>query len=137
MGHDQRKPVCAHSFRQGPSQQGTRCCDLLAPASVLGTTAIWISGMAIYSVYYMKSDFFSEGIKGYDWLNEHYRVPNVADLTTSHAYLITIESETLEDVYFKMQGESWCPKGEARELTASEGLRHTSMAVGDIAIDHS
>src|SRR5262245_32970260 len=63
----------------------------------------WISGMAIYSVYYMKSEFFSEGIKGYDWLNEHHSVPNVADLPASHAYLITIESETLEDVYFKMQ----------------------------------
>jgi hypothetical protein len=92
--------------------------------------------MAIYSVYFMKSEFFSDGIKGYDWLKGHNRVPNPEDLTASHTYLITIESDMLEDVYFKMQGESWCSKGEARELTASKGLRHTSMAVGDIVIDH-
>jgi hypothetical protein len=29
-----------------------------------------------------------------------------------------------------MQGEDWS------ELVASNGLRHTSMSVGDVAIDH-
>ena len=33
-----------------------------------------------------------------------------------------------------MQGEKWSPKGEARELIKSKGLRHTSMSVGDVMV---
>lgn len=85
----------------------------------------------------MKSDFFSDGVKGYDWLRQNNRVPKINDLNTSHVHLIDVEAEKLEDVYFKMQGESWSPTGDARGLIASKGARHTSMAVGDIAIDQS
>ena len=27
--------------------------------------------MATFSVYYMRSNFFRDGIKGYDWLKQH------------------------------------------------------------------
>jgi hypothetical protein len=92
--------------------------------------------MAIYSVYYMRSEFFCDGIKGYDWLQQHKRMPDVADLTASHVHLVTIDAGALEEVYFKMQGEDWSANVEARELVHRKGVRHTSMAVGDIAIDH-
>ena len=92
--------------------------------------------MGTYSVYYMRSDFFSHGVMGYDWLKQNSRVPTIAHLSASHVYLMDIEADTMEDVYFKMQGESWSPTGEARKLIVSKGLRHTSMAVGDIVIDH-
>jgi len=65
--------------------------------------------MAVYSVYYMRASFFSDGIRGYDWLKQNNRVPDIADLSASHVYLMDIEADTMEDVYFKMQGESWSP----------------------------
>jgi hypothetical protein len=92
--------------------------------------------MAIYSIYYMRSEFFRDGIMGYDWLQQNNRIPNLADLTASHVHLMTIDADTLEEVYFKMQGEGWSANVEARKLVHRKGIRHTSMAVGDIAIDH-
>lgn len=53
-------------------------------------------------------------------------------LTTTHTYLGTVQSEDLEQVYMKMQGEMWSPEGEARNLIESRGLNHTSMSVGDL-----
>jgi hypothetical protein len=85
--------------------------------------------MATFSVYYMKADFFGEGSKGYAWLKERNRVPDPADLTKSHVFLKLIEARNPEDVYFRMQGENWSPTGEARELIASKGVRHTSMSL--------
>jgi hypothetical protein len=91
--------------------------------------------MAIFSVYYMKSDFFGEGVKGYAWLKKRNLVPDPAALTKSHVFLKLIEAHSPEDAYFRMQGDNWSATGEARELIASKGVRHTSMSVGDIVID--
>jgi hypothetical protein len=93
--------------------------------------------MATYSVYYMKTEFFCKGVRGYDWLSEKSLLPDPADLTKTHVFLKLIEAQNPEDVYFKMQGESWRPTGEARAFVASKGLRHTSMSVGDIVVDHT
>jgi len=41
----------------------------------------------------------------------------------------------LDDVYSKMQGERWSPRGEARPLIKALGLSHTSMSVGDVILD--
>jgi hypothetical protein len=84
----------------------------------------------------MKSSFFVDGIQGYAWLKQRNLVPAPEDLTKSHVFLQLIEASSPEDVYFRMQGGSWNLSGEARELIASKGLRHTSMSVGDIVIDH-
>jgi hypothetical protein len=83
--------------------------------------------MATFSVYYMRSNFFRDGIKGYDWLKQHNRVQKVADLDASHVYLIDVEARTPEHVYFNMQGESWNSSGDTRELIASKGA-----AYGDV-----
>ena len=34
-----------------------------------------------------------------------------------------------------MQGENWSPNGEARPLIAQLDLSHTSMSIGDVAVD--
>jgi hypothetical protein len=93
--------------------------------------------MATFSVYYMKSNFFHDGTMGFDSLNERNLVPDPGDLIKTHVFLKLIEARNLEDVYFRMQGDDWSPTGAARMLTASKGLRHTSMSVGDIVIDHN
>jgi hypothetical protein len=93
--------------------------------------------MATYSIYYMKAEFFSKGAMGYEWLRGKSLLPNPVDLVKTHVFLRLIEARNLEDVYFKMQGDSWSPTGEAREFVARKGLRHTSMSVGDIAVDHT
>jgi len=93
--------------------------------------------MATYSVYYMKAEFFRKGLMGYDWLREKSLLPDLADLGKTHEFMKLIEARSLEDVYFKMQGEDRSPTGEAREFVVSKGVQHTSMSVGDIAVDHS
>jgi hypothetical protein len=92
--------------------------------------------MTTYSIYYMKPEFFREGLMGYDWLQQNKLLPDPTNLTRSHVFLKLIEADNLEEVYFRMQGENWSPTGEARRLTAGKGLRHISMSVGDIAVEH-
>ena len=74
---------------------------------------------------------------GYDWLKNNNLLPDPGDLTKTHVFVKLIEARNLDQVYFKMQGEDWSPTGEAREFVASIGVKHTSMSVGDIALDHS
>jgi hypothetical protein len=93
--------------------------------------------MATYSVYYIKSKFFRDGLRGYDWLKNNNLLPDPSDLTKTHVFLTLIEARNLEQVYFKMQGEDWSPTGGAREFVAGKGLRHTSMSVGDVAVDQN
>ena len=88
--------------------------------------------MATYSVYYMKAEFFRKGVMGYDWLQGKGLLPDPADLTKTHVSLKLIEARNPEDVYLKMQGESWSPTGDAREFVASKGL-----SVGDIVVDRT
>jgi hypothetical protein len=85
--------------------------------------------MATYSVYYMNSEFFRYGLMGYDRLKCNNLLPDPDGLTKTHVFLKLIEARNLEQVYFCMQGEDWCPTGEARKFAASKGLLHTSMSV--------
>ena len=81
----------------------------------------------------MRADFFCDGIKGYDYLKQINRLPNVADLTKTHVFLKVIEARKPEDVYFKMQGEGWSPTGEAREFVAGRrSLRWWHEAVNQL-----
>ena len=60
---------------------------------------------------------------------------NLHNLTATHVLVRELEATHLDEAYRQMQGEVWSPNGEARELIAALGLRHTSMTVGDIACD--
>lgn len=88
-----------------------------------------------YDVFYMKPDYFRDGIMGYKWVEKRGCVPKPVALGDTHIYLTQKEARDLEDLFFQMQGEQWSPNGEARDLIKSRGLAHTSMSVGDIAVD--
>lgn len=51
------------------------------------------------------------------------------------AFIRETTAKNLEDLFTKMQGEVWSPNGEARELIRNAGCDHTSMSVGDVAVD--
>ena len=55
-------------------------------------------------------------------------------ILNTHALLFAVRGKSLDEVYMKMQGENWSPNGEARELIRGQGLKHTSMSVGDILL---
>jgi len=63
---------------------------------------------------------------------EKYRPRTYKDIVTHYRFVKEVEAESLEDVFFQMQGEIWSPNGEARFLITSLGLRHTSMMTGDL-----
>jgi len=84
-----------------------------------------------FSVWYMRPEFFREGISG--------AKPDPANLAKTHVFVKDIELTNgdltdLESIYVQMQGEVWSPNGEARELIESKGLQHTSMSVGDVVV---
>ena len=50
--------------------------------------------MATYSVYYMKSEFFRDGIMGYDEVKKNNLLPDPRNLTKTHVFLKLIEAAT-------------------------------------------
>lgn len=81
-----------------------------------------------YQVWYMKPEHFRDGIFGDAKFTG-------ANLSETHVFLKEVETDGLGAVYGAMQGEVWSPNGEARELIRSKGLEHTSMCIGDVAVD--
>ena len=75
-------------------------------------------------IWYMKPDFFSQGIIGL--------LPDPNDLSKTHVLLGKVEERRLEAIFWMMQGEYWSPKGEGKHLIAEKGINHTSMCVGDV-----
>jgi hypothetical protein len=90
---------------------------------------------AKFDVWYMKPEFFRDGTGGVRWLRKRGLLPATADLAATHVKLRSVEADNLEQVFRVMQGEIWSPNGEARDLIRRLGLQHTSMSVGDIAVD--
>ena len=82
-----------------------------------------------YQVWYMKPDWFRQGIC--------FAKPDPMNLAKTHVRLKDIEATGPEAVWIAMQGENWSPNGEARSLIEEKGLQHTSMSVGDVAVDES
>jgi hypothetical protein len=91
--------------------------------------------MATFAVWYMKPDYFRDGIMGADWLAERGMMPKVDDLAETHVFLRYCDAESVGQVFGMMQGEVWSPNGEARDRINALGLSHTSMSVGDIAVN--
>lgn len=85
--------------------------------------------MAKFKVYYSKPQFF----RIFCGLGD--AVPNAAELVETHVHLCTLEADSLDDVFSKMQGENWSPNGESRALLEEKQLMHTSMSIGDVAED--
>ena len=91
--------------------------------------------MNTYGVYYMKPDFFQDGIMGAKWCRRKGMLPDPSKIDATHIYLGVFKATDLEDLFRRMQGENWSPNGEAAPMIAAKGLHHTSMSVGDIAVD--
>jgi hypothetical protein len=90
--------------------------------------------MLTYAIWYMRPEYFRNGIRGFDWNQKRNTLPDPNNLKKTHVFLMNIEASSLEQVFRRMQGEMWSPNGEARELIEEKGLLHTSMSVGDIAV---
>ncbi len=89
-------------------------------------------GAGVVKVWYMKPDFFRDGIMGHEWLVEQGKVPTLATLEETHTLVGTLDIDNVEEAWQMMQGEFWSPRGEANSFIRELGLRHTSMSVGDI-----
>lgn len=83
-------------------------------------------------IWYSKPETFRDLIVGS--FGKGYLNIDPKNLNKTHIKLTTIPATDPEDVFSKMQGENWSPRGEARELITSKGLNHTSMSVGDVMV---
>jgi hypothetical protein len=92
--------------------------------------------MKTFSIYYMTPEFFRDGSMGFAFLKKHGLLPALGALDRTHTFLRNLEARDLEDAFGKMQAEVWSPNGEAAGIIETNGLAHTSMCVGDIAVDH-
>jgi hypothetical protein len=90
-------------------------------------------GTGTLKVWYMKKSFWSIGSMG-TWGIERAGkpLPTPETLEQTHTCVGTLDVDDLGEAWGMMQGESWSPRGEARELIVGLGLVHTSMSVGDI-----
>jgi hypothetical protein len=59
------------------------------------------------------------------------------NLRDTHRMVCILESPSLEQCFDLMQGENWSPNGEAWDLIEALGVTHTSMSVGDVAVDEN
>ena len=98
--------------------------------------------MATYSIWYMRPEWFRQGIMGAE--------PDPKNLEATHVLLKEVEFEdegpvlvpgarvpipdAFERIFHDMQGEHWSPAGEANPLIRAKGLEHTSMSVGDVIV---
>jgi len=57
---------------------------------------------------------------------------DVNNLDKTHIKVGDVPFADPEEVFMKMQGEMWSPRGEARADIRAKGLKHTSMSMGDI-----
>lgn len=89
-------------------------------------------------IWYMNEKAFLHFSSGPGFLKKYAGKQGVPPMPTpktvskTHVLLGKIKESNLEKVFQLMQGETWSPMGEARNLIRSKKLRHTSMSMGDI-----
>ena len=87
-----------------------------------GSTEIW----------YSKSKHFRDMTGGARFLAKHRLLPTTDTLSKTHSKIGSINTVDLNKIYGLMQGETWSPNGEARDVIGQSESAHTSMSVGDI-----
>jgi hypothetical protein len=85
----------------------------------------------------MKIWFMKEGVSrdlgmGYTFCKKYNLLPLTTEIEKTHTLVGRIDCASNDEAFCALQGESWSPNGEARDLIKSLGLYHTSMSVGDI-----
>lgn len=88
--------------------------------------------MSRFQVWYMRPEFFRDGILGFKFLQSQAKLPRAAHLNATHVFLKEIEAADKNAAFSAMQAEVWSPRGEAQALLEAKGLTHTSMSVGDV-----
>ncbi len=92
----------------------------------------------LVQIWYMKPEWFHNGILGVEVMKLTGRMPDRDDLTKTHVLLKELDARSLDAAWRAMQGENWSygdAQAEAQALIESKGLSHTSMCVGDIIVD--
>lgn len=84
--------------------------------------------MNTFLVYYYKT-LEDERVRSLLWGENK---ANLSELDQTHTFVCLLQSDDLEAVFYKMQGENWSPHGEARRVIEGAGTYHTSMSVGDV-----
>ena len=85
-------------------------------------------------IWYMKPEFFRDGIFGYNYLKKENLLPKADNLSKTHILLGSIKETDPDKIFQMMQGENWSPAGEAKDLIKEKGLKHTSMSMGDVIV---
>ena len=93
-----------------------------------------LTATATNEIWYMKPEFFSYGILGFNLLKNKGLLPSVENLSKTHIKVGNTELNSPEEIFIAMQGEIWSPHGEQNQFLYKKGLAHTSMSVGDICI---
>lgn len=88
----------------------------------LGNTEIW------YTNEYTARDF----MMGYEWLKKHDVPLDVNNLSQTHVLVGKVAETDPHEIWNMMQGETWSPHGEGRDLITKLGASHTTMSTGDI-----
>ena len=105
--------------------------DLSDAAEVTGNDG-YLPGRT--QIWYMKPSFFRDGLMGADALEEEGLLPDPRNLKKTHVLLGKIRETNPSKIFKMMQGMFYSPNGEARNLIRQNGLRHTSMSVGDVVV---
>lgn len=87
-----------------------------------GSTEIW----------YWLDDNARDFMMGYDFLKKQGVEVTPETIPTTHALIGRIRETDPEKIFAMMQGESWSPEGQARDMIKKSGTGHTSMSVGDV-----
>lgn len=104
---------------EAPSGRGPQYLTLSDAAQVTGDPRYLPGGAAIF---YARNPTFM--------VDTH----DVSELPRTHVRVGDVNEADEEQIYAMMQGETWSPRGEARDLIIGLGLHHTSMSVGDAIV---
>ena len=80
--------------------------------------------MKKYKVFYAKT------LPYFDVDDDYAFIPGI-----THCFIRELEANSLGEVFRNMQGFNWSPNGEANAVIRAAGVSHTSMSIGDVAVD--
>lgn len=111
-----------NKVREQQVQEAAEQYASLNDAYPAGETEIW----------YWLDDNARDYMMGYDFLKKQGMEITPETIPSTHALIGKIRETNPEKIFAMMQGESWSPNGEARDMIERSGTGHTSMSVGDV-----
>ncbi len=108
--------------RESVKEAAAESYTSLNDAFPAGSTEIW----------YFNKDNARDFMMGYDFLKDQGIEVTPDTIPTTHVMIGKIAETNPEKIFSMMQGDSWSPRGEARDMITKSGTGHTSMSTGDI-----